>query len=652
MIFIFIINIVAGKEVQPHEVQPQIEYRGDTLNYLWKDKIILLTGNAEIKTPDVLAKSDTIEYYANKNIVTATGNPILWVGSQKIDGKKMIYDLVSEEGIVSDGRTQIQKGWFDGRIIRRIDKNVLNIDYGKFTTCDHTTPHYYFWGRELKVYTNNTVFIRPLLLFVQGLPLFYAPFWWFPIKSGRQSGLLHPKVGKSTTWGRYVENLAYYWVLNKRSDATFTLNYYELMGPRVSVEGRWIFSQAVMGNFNTSYIMEPNKTKRWAMDIAHTQGGATSGFANRLMLRASGHFISDVQYKVDYEEERLVQLDKIMDSYLSLSKAWDVGTANFVISERRNLVTDSISRSLPEMSYCLTNRRILGVNFSCSGGLSNASSLGGEYKQTGQNTFAMSMPFKLLRYFFLTPATNYTFAWSHPDTLEYPKYLLIPRSSNYGVSLSTRIYGKSIFKPEFRHTLTPSISYSLSHSLTDTIRGCAFSVGNNFELVVGKKKFYLATLNIASSWNFDKDSLNPISISMESRVIPLLNIRATGSYAPYADTFSFTQLIVGSYFSRKDISLTLNYSCTPRQGWQSDQSLRFGINTKLTKNWKLSFSGTYDFLSGTLIDERFSIYRDLHCWDMVFNFDRYGEAWRYDLEVKLKAIPEVKVGKGVFGIFL
>lgn len=72
MIFILIIGAVTGK----------VDYKGDTLNYLWREKIILLIGNAEIKTPEVLTKADTIKYNANKNIVTASGKPISKISSK------------------------------------------------------------------------------------------------------------------------------------------------------------------------------------------------------------------------------------------------------------------------------------------------------------------------------------------------------------------------------------------------------------------------------------------------------------------------------------------------------------------------------------------------------------------------------------------
>ncbi len=632
IIFILIIGVAPGN----------VEYKGDTLNYLWEEEIIWLLGNAEVKTPEIVASADTIKYEAKEDIVSATGNPILWIGSQKIEGEKMIYDLETGAGIVRNGRTQIRNGWFDGRVIRKVGTNILNIDYGKFTTCNLNPPHYHFWGSQLKVFIDDMVYVKPIVLFVQDIPLFIAPFWWFPIKSGRQSGLLHPKIGQSSDKGRFVENLAYYWVINGWSDATFILDYFETRGPRFNFEGRWVLSPTAYGIFNSSYIaehapLEQEKRKRWAVDFSHSQR-----FANRLSLRTEGKFISDDSVKVDYEEERLVQLDKIMNSYLSISKAWDWGGTNFVLEEKRDLRSGTIQRWLPKSTYSLNSMRSFGGYFSYGGSFTN-SSMSEEYEQYSFNKASFSLPFKLFRYLSLAPAT------SHSYTLKWPEQHEKSHHSEYKVDLSTNIYGSSIFGPEFRHIMSPRLSYSL----VDTIYKCSFSVDNNFQLVLGEKKISLARLDLSGSWDFELDRINPIGISLYSTPFRLLDLRSRWTYKPYeADKLKFERLILNSYFTRQDFSLNMSYSWIPREDWSDDQSLRFTLNTKLTKNWKLGFSGMFDFLDGELIDKRFSLHRDLHCWEAVFNFNSYAEEWYYDFKLQLKAIPEIKVGKTLFGIFL
>ncbi|GAH42396.1 unnamed protein product, partial [marine sediment metagenome] len=82
------------------------------------------------------------------------------------------------------------------------------------------------------------------------------------------------------------------------------------------------------------------------------------------------------------------------------------------------------------------------------------------------------------------------------------------------------------------------------------------------------------------------------------------------------------------------------------------QQLFGGIDTWVTKNWKIGYNTRYDFTEKRLINQSLSIYRDLHCWEAQFSWNSYGGRWKYDFKIKIKKIPEIKVTKGVFGIFI
>jgi hypothetical protein len=75
----------------------------------------------------------------------------------------------------------------------------------------------------------------------------------------------------------------------------------------------------------------------------------------------------------------------------------------------------------------------------------------------------------------------------------------------------------------------------------------------------------------------------------------------------------------------------------------------FNGDLKPTKNWSLSYSARYDWQTRSLIDFSFGLVRDLHCWEAILNFNQLGDEWRYDFKIRIKAIPEVSIGKGLLG---
>jgi len=158
-----------------------IIYTADSLDYLYDKGIIRLVGKAEATYGDLRILADTLEYHSKSDKVFAHGNPILHIEKQKITGEQMGYNLKEGKGVILNGRTKIEKGWFNGKFIRKVAPKVLNIENGKFTTCELNPPHYYFWAKELKVYMDDMVVCRPVVLYVENIPVFGLPFWFFPI---------------------------------------------------------------------------------------------------------------------------------------------------------------------------------------------------------------------------------------------------------------------------------------------------------------------------------------------------------------------------------------------------------------------------------------------------------------------------------------
>jgi hypothetical protein len=87
-------------------------------------------------------------------------------------------------------------------------------------------------------------------------------------------------------------------------------------------------------------------------------------------------------------------------------------------------------------------------------------------------------------------------------------------------------------------------------------------------------------------------------------------------------------------------TLNMNYNIRySKPQYQSDliQTLNFSGDFSLTPKWKVGFNSGYDFelkdLSYTSVD----IYRDLHCWEMSFNWIPFGQRQSYLFTIKVKS---------------
>lgn len=77
------------------------------------------------------------------------------------------------------------------------------------------------------------------------------------------------------------------------------------------------------------------------------------------------------------------------------------------------------------------------------------------------------------------------------------------------------------------------------------------------------------------------------------------------------------------------------------------QTMNFSGQIELTKNWKVNFTSGWDFKNNELAYTSMDIYRDLHCWEMKFNWIPIGpyKSWRFGINIKAPAFKDFKYEK-------
>jgi hypothetical protein len=98
-------------------------------------------------------------------------------------------------------------------------------------------------------------------------------------------------------------------------------------------------------------------------------------------------------------------------------------------------------------------------------------------------------------------------------------------------------------------------------------------------------------------------------------------------------------------------SLTLAYNFSqsqndPRRVFRSS-SINANLSFNLTENWRFTASGGYDFVQKRVTSPSINIYRDLHCWEMNFQWYPIGfyRGYRLELRVKAPQLQDLKIEK-------
>lgn len=161
-----------------------------------------------------------------------------------------------------------------------------------------------------------------------------------------------------------------------------------------------------------------------------------------------------------------------------------------------------------------------------------------------------------------------------------------------------------------------------------------------------------STWSAQLSWSFNnntfkKDKKGEHQKTQGQAVKPIL-------MSPYNDN---PALFVGQYvdFSvpwNLSINYTLSYVSkyvAVQYGLTHDivQTLSLSGNFSITKNWKVAFSTGYDFVNKGMSYTSIDIYRDLHCWEMRFNWIPFGyyKSWNFMINIKAPSLSDIKYEK-------
>jgi lipopolysaccharide assembly outer membrane protein LptD (OstA) len=351
-----------------------VTYGGDVVEFEVETREIRLRKNAKVEYHDATLRSGEVVFDAARQEVDATDEPVLSDPGGTLTGRTMCYDVESREGVVFEGRTEFEGGYYSGRRIKKLEDDDLLVDHAVYTTCDRLEPHFHFLAPSMRIRLRDKVVGRPMVLHIARIPVLAVPFFVFPIEKGRRSGFLTPEieVGISDDRGRFVRNLGYYWAFSDYVDATTWLDFFERnprwigylqsrYKKRYLLEGQVYASAALeLPERETSPDIATGRSRRWELRARHSQELSPTA-----SLKLDANFVSDQQFLFDQGLGTNVeqQADRLLRSNLTLSKSWPEASLTVNMSRRQDLEARGgeieVASTAPSITFGL-NRRTLG----------------------------------------------------------------------------------------------------------------------------------------------------------------------------------------------------------------------------------------------------------------------------------------------------
>ncbi|ULQ57663.1 LPS-assembly protein LptD [Flavihumibacter rivuli] len=227
-------------------------------------KKITLYNKATTKYKDLDMSAYKIELDQPTQLVVATyttdslgqqqGKPHFVQGESNMDADSIIYNFKTQKGITKSTYTQQGEMFVYGERIKKVSVNDFYAQYGRFTTCNLDTPHFSFRTKKLKLVNKKVAVTGPIHPEFEGVPVpIYLPFGFFPLSSGRHSGILPPQFTANEQFGLGLEGLGYYKVLNDYFDLMIRGDIYSYGGYRAVLTPTYRKRYRYQGQLNLAY---------------------------------------------------------------------------------------------------------------------------------------------------------------------------------------------------------------------------------------------------------------------------------------------------------------------------------------------------------------------------------------------------------------
>jgi lipopolysaccharide assembly outer membrane protein LptD (OstA) len=365
---------VSAPAAKEEGVDTVVHYSADEIDFDILAKVTVLKHHAVVTYKDMKLEAGRIEVDWNAqqlmasplpdttfrdsartevDTVIISGKPHFIQGADDFSGEQIAYNMKTRIGRVLSASTEYQEGFYRGQQFKRIASDVIIARYGDFTSCELDTPHYHFSANELKIIVGKRVIARPVFMYFDDVPVLAMPYGIFPQQKGRTSGILVPVFGETSSQGRSLRDIGYYWAPSDYIDVLGSIDYYERFGILGRARMRYARRYTLDGHTDFAFDTQRQNNSRhrnYAINSYHNQ---LIDQNTRLSVDAS--YVSSQTFN---ENVGSVQdlLNQQLRSNATLNKSWDNSpwTSSLTASYTEQLRQKTWSASLP--SFRLSHR--------------------------------------------------------------------------------------------------------------------------------------------------------------------------------------------------------------------------------------------------------------------------------------------------------
>lgn len=255
---------------------------------------IELQGNIDMRQGPRTIQAQAISVDKTTNKLELRGEVAVQQPGVDFRGTQAKFDSVSGEVDIHNAEYRIEPGarGSSERIQRNKDKKII-LKNGSYTSCPENDNTWLIKASKLTLDPEKGYgSAKHARLHIKDIPVFYFPYFAFPIGDERKTGFLWPNLSSSN--GEVDASIPYYLNLAPNYDLTLTPRYLGERGTQLATEARYL-NRYSHWTFSTAYLDDDSsKTavkKRWLVGLKE-YGQLSKHWRTKMTYLA----VSDINY--------------------------------------------------------------------------------------------------------------------------------------------------------------------------------------------------------------------------------------------------------------------------------------------------------------------------------------------------------------------
>lgn len=267
-------------------------------------------GNILLVRGEDYLKADFARLYTNTQWILLQGNVYAKLGADEVEATEAEFDLTNSTGWLKDARLFLAGPhmYFKSNEIFKKGESRYSLVKATATTCDGDVPLWKIDAKEADLEVDSYAHFYNVVFNVKDYGVIYTPYFVAPTKTTRQSGLLLPNYGYSSTQGYYYTQ-PYYHVIDQSRDLTVYGTILTEKGFMPSLEYRSHTKENEKMWAMADFLVDDTRVMDEAQDDIDRYDGKLRSNRTRYWLRAMGNgdiFESEWKYKynLDYVSDQ------------------------------------------------------------------------------------------------------------------------------------------------------------------------------------------------------------------------------------------------------------------------------------------------------------------------------------------------------------